>query len=378
MTNHEDMMLILGQSKMDKMQEQFVQTDKETGYMVARKVGSQGFLLWWYLWGMCYGRSKIHAYPKKETIVKDLIGECDSNDSKEQEKWMKSKKATVQRWMRLLEDEKMMKRVPAYNPNGTQRSNLYILNASYPEIPDGWDAIFEHGVVIENATIIARKNEQIIAQDTNIYTPENEGIEISTPHENRMQKNLHPEKSGYRNIYTHENEGIEISTPQSDAVQKNLQVGYRNIYTPPNAEIPWGSKQDSAYIEGGIRKVEEQEINDDEDDDLYKSNQLNFFQNEFIEEAKERQLPDEEIKEIAIRLRDTQYYFEALDSTFDKVMPRYARGEISSLPDYFIRVLKREQRRVEYAKAQKKKDNSAKTNEQIEFPFYNWLEEERE
>ena len=105
---NQDLMIRIGKSKMDKLKEQFVQTDKETGYLITQRVGPQGFLLWWYLSGFCYG-DKIHAYPKKETMIFDLFGSCELENKKEREKWLASKKDTLRRWMKLLEDEKILK-----------------------------------------------------------------------------------------------------------------------------------------------------------------------------------------------------------------------------------------------------------------------------
>lgn len=108
------------------------------------------------------------------------------------------------------------------------------------------------------------------------------------------------------------------------------------------------------------------------DDDEYIKSQ-NFFIHEFIEEAKERNIPSEDIKEVLEQLQGTRYNLEALDNTLDKVLPKYATGEVSKFSNYFVSVLKREQRRLDYVKNQPRQDSGA----QGDFPFYNWLEEDK-
>jgi hypothetical protein len=126
----------------------------------------------------------------------------------------------------------------------------------------------------------------------------------------------------------------------------------------------------------GLQEVEKIHPNDTElsdtelkiDDDDYIKTQK-FFIDEFIQESKERNIPQEEIQEVVQELKGTIFSLPTLDDTFDKVMPKYERGEISTFGKYFIQVLKREQRRIEYLDQQSKK-----VEKPIDFHFYNWLE----
>lgn len=111
-------------------------------------------------------------------------------------------------------------------------------------------------------------------------------------------------------------------------------------------------------------------FNKDDDEDI---NKQNIFIHEFVEEAKERNIPVEEIKEVVAQLQDTHYHIQALDNTLDKVLPKYAAGEVSKFSSYFISVLKREQRRLDYVSTQPQQESGTKGD----FPFYNWLEGEK-
>lgn len=106
------------------------------------------------------------------------------------------------------------------------------------------------------------------------------------------------------------------------------------------------------------------------DDDDYIKEQATFFQQEFITEAQDRHVPQEEIQDTLKELEDTPFHLEALDSTFEKVMPKYAIGEVSKFSSYFVSVLKREQRRLKYTQSLPKPMSGSKQD----FPFYNWLE----
>lgn len=121
--------------------EKFDLPSKDIGYLVSRKVGARGFLLWWYLWQRCVEDKTPAIFIKKESIVNDLIGACDLSDEEERAKWITTKKLTVKNWVRLLEGEKILKRIARYSEKGVQLPNLYLLNTIYPEIPKFWNDI---------------------------------------------------------------------------------------------------------------------------------------------------------------------------------------------------------------------------------------------
>jgi hypothetical protein len=112
-----------------------------------------------------------------------------------------------------------------------------------------------------------------------------------------------------------------------------------------------------------------------DDDDKY-IKQESIFHREIIEECQAREIPEEEVQELLKEVGAMQFTLEALDNTFDKVMPKYERGEVSTFGKYFAQVLRREQRRLGYAKQQKAKkmQNIAQFED---FKPYNWLEDEQ-
>lgn len=115
--------------------------------------------------------------------------------------------------------------------------------------------------------------------------------------------------------------------------------------------------------------IKNNDLTKKDDDDEYIKSQ-NFFIHEFIEEAKERNIPDAEIQEVINQLQGSRYQIQALDNTLDKVLPKYAAGEVSKFSSYFVSVLKREQRRLDYVNSQPQQESGSKGD----FPFYNWLE----
>lgn len=153
-----------------------------------------------------------------------------------------------------------------------------------------------------------------------------------------------------------QNEGGSGDSPCSDQKLKNLTTGSEKNR---QQEVKKCATSNTYY---------NTDLNNDDDEDI--KGQTTFFQREFIEQAEERHVPQQEIQETLKELGDTIFQLEALDNTFDKVMPKYASGEVSSFPKYFVQVLKREQRRINYAHSLPKYMPEPKEP----FPFYNWLE----
>lgn len=122
----------LGRSKMEKLQDLFTMTDKETGMSVFRTVGGSAFFMWWYIEGRCYGKQKVVTFPKMETLVKE-IGKSET---------------TIRGWLRKLEKAGAIKRVPVYlKETGAQTSNLILVNAEFPNIPEGWNDVYKYGAI---------------------------------------------------------------------------------------------------------------------------------------------------------------------------------------------------------------------------------------
>lgn len=129
-----EFMLRLGKSKMEKLQERFVMTDKESGLKILSQYGPEAFAMWWYVESYCYGKTNVIAFPKTETMARDLGISV----------------RTVPRWLSKLEMANALKRVPAYNLNYEQVENLLVMNASFPEVPEEWDTFLEFGVIWQN------------------------------------------------------------------------------------------------------------------------------------------------------------------------------------------------------------------------------------
>lgn len=214
-------MMKLGKSKMEKLQEGFVMTHKETGKEIIKNHGIDAFTMWWYIESLCFGKDKVFAFPKKETIAIDLgVSE-----------------PTVQRWIRKLEKIKAVKRVSVYNMRGSQSSNLLILNASFPEIPDNWDSFYQYGAYQ------IRKGEYV-----ELESPEDKPWEIMKTMLKQIEK---VEK-------TQENKGVQICTGHNNRVFKSEQGGCSNLHRGVgaiNSRIP---RDEGPFFEG-----EEEEVKKD-------------------------------------------------------------------------------------------------------------------
>lgn len=217
-----DLMWRLGKSKAEKLEEQFVRIHKETAFEIIRLVGEKAFVMWFYLESKCYGNEKIHAYPKLETMAKDLG----------------VSKRTVERWQEQLEKVCAIKRIPAYTKAGYRTSNLILVNAEFPEIPVGWETMFQEGVIIDQQTIIARNEHKEIASDISVRGITKDPTKLS---------------------------GASDSTRQNCQVlpDKTVRDSMTKLSGSNSLEIPCESKGEPSFFEGGIRKDKEEKKNMD-------------------------------------------------------------------------------------------------------------------
>lgn len=136
-------MLRLGKSKAEKLQENFVMVEKDQAMNILKKCGESCFILWFYLEGYCYGKEKTYAFPSIRKMSTDLG----------------KHERTIQRTLKKLINAGAIKKVPKYQERGIQSSNLYVMNAEFPNVPDEWDDLYKNGVVM------SEDNYQIFDKD---------------------------------------------------------------------------------------------------------------------------------------------------------------------------------------------------------------------
>jgi len=161
-----------------------------------------------------------------------------------------------------------------------------------------------------------------------------------------------------------------------------------NLYTlkrPPQAEKTEGGAQRAPGVvhsvhRGGAQRAPQEynHLNKDDDDNYIKGEAKNSFQEAFREEAKNQQMPVEEIEAISesIEKENIQFNLIVLQKTIELVMNEYKNTNkaISSFKSYFLSALKNNQKR--YNHVQQLQEKEAKTAKApVEFVFYNWLEE---
>lgn len=217
-----DLMTQLGETKAEKLLKGFVMTDKNTGKEVISKYGADAFAMWWYVTSLCFGKDKVVAFPKKETIAEDLGISI----------------STVQRWIRKLEKIKAIKRVPIFNQHGSQTSNLLITNTSFPEIPDGWDELYQFGAY------------KIRHQE---YVPLESAEDKPWSIMNTLVKQL---KEKQEEQETQENSPSQICTGHKEALIKSAQGGWSNLNRGGEGTNPSVPKDEGMFFEGEEEEVE--------------------------------------------------------------------------------------------------------------------------
>jgi Helix-turn-helix domain len=219
----QNFLIMAGQSKAERIfQENFVLTDKPSGFEILRKYGTNAFAMWWILQAYCYGKGKAHAFPKLKTLAKDV------NKSER----------TVQRWLDDLEKANGIKIVPCFwEDTGFQASNLYVLNHDFPEVPEWWDTFFQHGAIRkkdENGKDVfyERQEPNNVAPDKNVTpeksgttkmsSPENQGSseqDVQEPNNEGHDKNVTPENSGTTKMSSPENQGSDAKSDENAEIQ---------------------------------------------------------------------------------------------------------------------------------------------------------------
>ncbi len=86
----------------------------------------------------------------------------------------------------------MIRAVPCFHPNGMQTVDVIILNAAYPEIPDGWDTFAQNGFVMFKGKPMLREEWEEMLEiaksldmkpSSKMNPPKNGPVRNCTPHE---------------------------------------------------------------------------------------------------------------------------------------------------------------------------------------------------
>ena len=126
----------LGKTKAELLDAKYTRIHNETILEIGRQAGSEGLHLWLIFSTYAYG-NKVEAYPSNTTLIDD-VG--------------KVSERTIQRWKKRLADIGAVKIVPCRNLDGLQTVNITVLNASWPEYPDGWNEFAPNGYVMVNGS----------------------------------------------------------------------------------------------------------------------------------------------------------------------------------------------------------------------------------
>lgn len=353
-----ELMHRVGKSKMDKLEEQFTRTHKETALQIIRELGTEAFTLWWYIEGKCYGREKIHAYPSKKLMAKELG----------------KNERTIRRWEEKLEKAGALRRVPAYLPSGYRTTNLVLINAAFPEIPDGWDDMFPFGITIDGYNIKERQNPDEIAPDKCVHT------EISG--ENA------PSFTTEEIEESQKNSPGQICPHQEIAPDKCDRHSRTDMSASKNDEIPCGSKDEGAFLGGGIRKEKEEKKEEEEEENIRSKQQSIFLRYcDFLHINSKMKINI--LKKIG---SPDNYSTVALINAFESLRDRVKKVSenkiqpIRNLPNWFESTLDGAETTYLMLNAENKREEELRAAaerkaiemQKINFPMYNWLESENE
>lgn len=148
MSMNSEFLFKLGQSKAEKLQEEFTMIHNESAFEIISKIGPDGFALYFALSTYAFGKTNIMTFPKNKTLAKQ----------------MNVSERTIQRWKAKCELGGAIRTVYCYLPSGTQTSSVILFNVSYSEIPEGWDTIARNGFVLLNGTPIPREEVESLAR----------------------------------------------------------------------------------------------------------------------------------------------------------------------------------------------------------------------
>lgn len=112
----------LAQSIASMLEGKFVMDrDQWIASMKALKGQAAAFMVFQILLDRCFGERTFSWYKRKNLC--DLLGITER---------------ALQKAMSTLEEQRMALRIQGYRPSGTKTSNLYIVNTTWPAVPDWW------------------------------------------------------------------------------------------------------------------------------------------------------------------------------------------------------------------------------------------------
>lgn len=228
----------LGESKQDKLNKEFSMLHDETSFEIMRKVGSEGFAMYYTLNSYTRGNSGVMAFPKNDTLARKL----------------NVNERTVRRWKSVLIQENILRVIPCHLDNGTQTSNVILLNAAYPEIPDDWFTYGAEGFVHSKGCLPKPKksNSDIIMRKIRV-------------------KHGRTNLSGYQNMGGQNCPGIKMRA------DKTARERGTKLSASPS-EIADGARADGTFFEGEPYVVEPYKKID-----IYDAREENSFKNQLIQ-----------------------------------------------------------------------------------------------
>lgn len=220
----EDLLYRLGKSKADKMQENFLTIEKNQAMDIIRECGGDCFALWFYIEGKCYGREKVFSFPSVETMARDF----------------KVNEKTIKRRISTLEEKGAVRRIPCFEPSGKQMSNVYVVNAEFPVIPDGWNDVFPEGAIYDEKTKQLTDRAEFLKTNfgqkvggTNLSpSPNLSPVQICPPNK---YKSLNDKKYKKECMYEESENSVFDSFPEvikiiSEETKKIHLAGYKTLY----------------------------------------------------------------------------------------------------------------------------------------------------
>jgi len=210
-----DFLYKLGQSKAEKLQEEFTMIHNDTAFQIISEIGSEGFTLYFALSTYAYGKNKVIVFPSNELLSKRL------NVSDR----------TIRRWKSKCELSGAIRTVPCYLPNGTQTANVILFNASYPEKPEEWDTFAKNGFVMVNGSPMLSEDLE------NLVT------------------------LGRTKMSTHINQGGQNRPPISKYPDKTVQGRWTELSAPAHAEIACTIRDEVLFFKGEEEEVKEDNNN---------------------------------------------------------------------------------------------------------------------
>lgn len=303
--NNEEFILRLGKSKQDKFYEEFSMLHDETVFEIIRAAGSEAFALYYALNSYTRGKTGVIAFPKNDTLS-SLLG---------------ANIRSIQRWKQKLKELDIICVVPCYLPDGRQTSSVTLLNAAYPEIPDGWE-VYKPGSFIK---VYGQLPQFIPATLEKSYTmAHDKNVAGMNPPLLTDLSNLTGQENGPRQICHGQNIGHDIS----------VVAAATDMSSSPPPVSPDGTRPAMPFFEAELNvfeSYEEEEVRVSQNNPI---NPQNPIVNSVATDVLQRDLhPDEHklLRDLQLTgIREETIIQGIRDSSF-AFKPKYATDRIKSL-----------------------------------------------